>query len=81
MIVSSVGRFGEPGLARFGLLTAVVLGVGLPPAVPSAARAEPTVLFVLDASGSMWGRIEGDVSQMEAAREAMHGRPVARAAA
>ena len=36
-----------------------------------AARAEPTVLFVFDVSGSMWGRIEGDTPKIEVARRVM----------
>jgi Ca-activated chloride channel family protein len=40
-------------------------------ALSGAARAEPTVHFVFDVSGSMWGRIEGDTPKIEVARRVM----------
>ncbi|MHA1546683.1 MAG: vWA domain-containing protein [Alphaproteobacteria bacterium] len=53
--------------AFVGATLAGVLGF----AAPSAMAAEKSALFILDASGSMWGRIGSNLTKIEAARTVM----------
>ena len=60
------------GRIRIGARGAWLLAVaGMLVTLSGAARAEPTVHFVFDVSGSMWGRIEGDTPKIEVARRVM----------
>jgi hypothetical protein len=54
---------------RFGLATALSACLS---AAPLVAQESPNMLVVLDASGSMWGQIEGR-TKIELAREALSG--------
>lgn len=56
-------------ISQFGLLAllALTLAIGLRPAQAGAADQGARVMLVLDASGSMWGKV-GDVTKIEAAR-------------
>jgi Ca-activated chloride channel family protein len=60
------------GQVRIGARGACLLAAaGMLAALSATARAEPTVHFVFDVSGSMWGRIDGDTPKIEVARRVM----------
>lgn len=60
-------------IAKRSSLLALFVSVVLPFVLISAPHAEeyPGIMFILDGSGSMWGKA-GDRTKIEAAREVMH---------
>lgn len=56
------------GLARIGCIAAISALAGVAP--PAAAQqADTTSILIYDASGSMWGQLDGGVTKVEVARE------------
>ncbi len=53
---------------KAALVASALLGTAVLP-----ASAAPTSMFILDVSGSMWGRIEADQTKIEVARDVMGG--------
>ncbi|WP_299479906.1 VWA domain-containing protein [uncultured Roseibium sp.] len=53
------------------IIASTVLAFGINPTTPGFA--EPSSMFILDASGSMWGRLEDGRSKITVAREVLSG--------